>query len=153
MSPKWYPPTRIASAASTKVVAAAASIAVVGAFGVGAAALAQADVSFDPKAYVSAYGQGENDADKGYRANPTDTDAEANRHDDDVADQDKSADMDRTAQDAFSDVPLDGASGTTAVNVTGSGAQTATIAGEGGSADGAAAEQSSASQKENPCRT
>ena len=57
MSPKWYPPTRIA--------AAAASIAVVGAFGVGAAALAQTDVSFDPKAYVSAYGQGENDADKG----------------------------------------------------------------------------------------
>ena len=132
MSPKWYPPTKIA--------AAAASIAVVGAFGVGAATLAQADVAVDPRAYVSAYGQGENDADKGYRANPTDTDAEANRHDDDVDNQDKSADTDRTAQDAFSDVPMDGASGTTAVNMTGAGTSTATIAGAGegeGTADGA----------------
>ena len=129
MSPKWYPPTKIA--------AAAASIAVVGAFGVGAASLAQADMSFDPRAYVSAYGQGENEADKGYRANPTDTDAEANRHEDDADDQDKSADADRTSQDdAFSDVPFDGASGTTAVNVTGDGASGGAVAGGDGSGEG-----------------
>ena len=129
MSPKWYPPTKIA--------AAAASIAVVSAFGVGAASLAQTDMSFDPRAYVSAYGQGENEADKGYRANPTDTDAEANRHEDDADDQDKSADADRTSQDdAFSDVPFDGASGTTAVNVTGDGASGGTVAGGDGSGEG-----------------
>lgn len=142
MSPKRYAATKIAAATtSTKVVAAAASVAIVGAFGIGAATLARADAAFDPREYLSAYGQGESNAETGYRANPTETDAEANRNDDESDNDDKSADTDRTAQDAFSDVPLDGASGTTAVNVTGTGE--GAVAGAGangeGTADGAIA--------------
>ena len=112
---------------------AAASIAVVAAFGAGAAALAQGGASFDPSSFTSAYSPAPTDGAKGYQASETETDAQANRQQDGAEKQDEQ----HTALDAFSDLPLEGGTGTTAYNATGEGSQTVAVT--GGQADGAGA--------------
>ena len=106
-----------------QIAVTAASVVAVGAFGAGAFALAKDGASFDPSAFVSAYNDGSSDKGKGYEAKQTDTDADANR---DKGDRDKDeggADTDNTAQQSAqqSDMPIEGASGTTAVRVTDTG--------------------------------
>lgn len=102
------------------IAAAAASIAVVGAFGVGAFALAQSNPSFNPQDFASAYSKGLDNSTKGYKANPIETDADANRNKDDEADNKNGADAQTPAQDAFTNSPApEQQSGTTARNITG----------------------------------
>ena len=107
-----------------RIAAAAASIAVIAAFGAGAAALAQGGASFDPSSFTSAYSPAPQDGAKGYQASKTDTDAQANRQQEEA----ESRDEQHTAPDAFSDLPLEGATGTTAYNATGEGSQTVVAA-------------------------
>lgn len=106
---------------SKHIAAAAASAAVVCAFGAGAFALAQSDPTFDPRSYTSAYSKGLEDATKGYEANPIESDAEANRSKDDASDNSNAASNqpDSPSQDAFTNTPANTASGTTAYNITG----------------------------------
>ncbi len=122
---------------SNHIAAAAASIALVGAFGAGAFALSQDGSEFDPKNFVSAYSQGANDQKDGYQANQSDTDAQANRHDN--GEENNQADSSKNS-DKANNVPLDGASGTTALRVSADGsADSGLIAGNGngnGSQDG-----------------
>ena len=114
---------------------AAASIAVVAAFGAGAAALAQGGASFDPSSFTSAYSPAPTDGAKGYQASETKTDAQANRQQDDAEKQNEQ----HTALDAFSDLPLEGGTGTTAYNATGEGSQTVAVAnGQASDTDGSA---------------
>ena len=101
-------------------------VAAVGTFGVGAYALSQGVSSFDPSAFTAAYDQGARDKQKGYQANPTKTDADANRADD-GDEKDAGADTDNTADvpaASQANVPAASASGTTAVRVTGDGSGT-----------------------------
>ena len=100
--------------------------AAVGAFGAGAYALSQGGSSFDPSAFISAYDQGGQDKQKGYQAQRTESDAQANRSDDGDG-KDPGADTDHTAEKpavSQANVPAAGASGTTAVRVTGDGSGT-----------------------------
>lgn len=123
----------------TKHIAATAGlVAALGGFGVGAYALAQGGASFDPSAFMAAYSNGTVDKTKGYQANPSDSDAEANRKDD--GDKDQGSGTDDTAENqtpTASDLPVQGASSTTAVRMTGEGLGTAAVA--GGSGNGSAA--------------
>ncbi|MDO5012846.1 MAG: hypothetical protein Q4E56_05020, partial [Pseudomonadota bacterium] len=118
----------------TKHIAATAGlVAALGGFGVGAYALAQNGTSFDPSAFMAAYDNGADDKTKGYQANPTDSDAEANRKDD--GDKDQGSSVDDAAENqtpTASELPVQGASGTTAVRMTGDGSGTATVAGASG---------------------
>lgn len=122
---------------SNHIAAAAASIALVGAFGAGAFALSQDGSEFDPKNFVSAYSQGANDQKDGYQANQSDTDAQANRHDN--GEENNQADSSKNS-DKANNVPLDGASGTTALRVSADGsADSGLVVGNGngnGSQDG-----------------
>lgn len=114
-------------------------VAAVGAFGAGAYALSQGGSSFDPSAFISAYDQGGQDKQKGYQANRTETDAQANRADD-GDDRDAGTDADNatdTPAVSQANVPAAGASGTTAVRVTGDGSGTGVnVAGGSGSGKG-----------------
>lgn len=103
---------------------AAASIAVVAAFSAGAATLAEGGAAFDPSNFTSAYSPAPADGAKGYQASETETDARANRQQDGAEKQDEQ----HTALDAFSDLPLEGGTGTTAYNATGEGSQTVAVA-------------------------
>lgn len=114
------------------LAAAAASFAIVAAFGAGAATLAEGSASFDPSGFTSAYSPAPADGAKGYQASETETDAQANRQQDDAEKHDDQ----HTALDAFSDLPLEGGTGTTAYNATGEGSQTIAVAnGQGSGAD------------------
>ncbi len=102
---------------SSKVATAAVSVTASVAFGVGAVSLAQTTQEFDPSGFVSAYAHGADGTDKGYRANPTEADAQANRHSNDSSDKTQSA-SEQLLEDAFSQMPLNGESGTTAYRVS-----------------------------------
>ena len=121
---------------SKHIAAAAASLAVVAAFGIGAFALAQSDATFNPQDFTSAYSKGSSSAEKGYQANPIDSDAEANRSKDDADSKDKSAETERPTQDVLTNRPLEAASGTTAYNVTGN-AQLGGVSVAGGNGEAA----------------
>ena len=114
------------------IAATAGLVAALGGFGVGAYALAQGGASFDPSNFMAAYNQGEQDRTKGYQANPTDSDAQANRQDN--GDESRGTNTDNRAEQqtpTASEVPVTGPSGTTAVRMTGDGTGTATVAGSG----------------------
>lgn len=100
---------------SNRLAAATLSLAVIGAFGAGAAVLAQNSNTFDPADYLSAYTHGDSSTEKGYRANPTDTNAEANRHGEE--DEDERTDQ-HELEDAFSQLPPDDLSETVALHPT-----------------------------------
>ena len=121
------------------IATAVVSVAVVAAFGVGAFALAQANPSFDPQNFTSTYSKGYEDATQGYQANPTETDADANRNKDGEEDASSAADSRDASQDAFTNTPAEAASGTTAYNVTGDASQggIGTVSGQGGNGTGA----------------
>ena len=111
---------RVALPSASRIVAVAASVAAVGAFGVGAFELAQNGLNFDPSSYIATYAHGDAASDEAYRISSTSTDAEANRHDDQSDREDTSA---REQEASLADVPtqanLTSQSGTTAYNVTG----------------------------------
>lgn len=116
---------------SNHIAAAAASIALVGAFGAGAYALSQEGSEFNPENFAGAYSRAMEDAQKGYQAKPAETDAEANRHDN-SDEQDASDDDSSRNTDAAQDISLNGASGTTALRVSADGgANSGLIAGSG----------------------
>lgn len=121
------------------IAATAGLVAALGGFGVGAYALAQGGASFDPSNFMAAYNQGGQDRTKGYQANPTDSDAQANRQDN--GDESRGTNTDNQAEQqtpTASEVPVTGPSGTTAVRMTGDGTGTAAVAGSGnGSGSGA----------------
>ena len=117
------------------LAAAAASFAVVAAFGAGAATLAQGSAAFDPSSFTSAYSPAPADGAKGYQASETETDAQANRQQDDAEQHDEQ----HTARDAFSELPLEDGTGTTAYNATGEGSQIVAVAnGQANGSDGSA---------------
>ena len=111
---------RIVLPSASRMVAVAASVAAVGAFGVGAFELAQNGLNFDPSSYIATYAHGDAASDEAYRISSTSTDAEANRHDDQSDREDTSA---REQEASLADVPtqanLTSQSGTTAYNITG----------------------------------
>lgn len=135
---------RIALPSASRMVAVAASVAAVGAFGVGAFELAQGGLSFDPSSYIATYAHGDAASGEAYRISSTSTDAEANRHDEQSDSSETSA---REQEASLADVPtqasLSGQSGTTAYNVTGnangSGVTIAGGAGNNGTSGGASA--------------
>lgn len=135
---------RVALPSASRIVAVAASVAAVGAFGVGAFELAQNGLNFDPSSYIATYAHGDAASDEAYRISSTSTDAEANRHDDQSDREDTSA---REQEASLADVPtqanLTSQSGTTAYNVTGnangSGVTVAGGAGGNGTGGGASA--------------
>lgn len=106
---------RIVLPSASRMVAVAASVAAVGAFGVGAFELAQNGLNFDPSSYIATYAHGDAASDEAYRISSTSTDAEANRHDDQSDREDTSA---REQEASLADVPtqanLTSQSGTTA---------------------------------------
>lgn len=135
---------RVALPSASRIVAVAASVAAVGAFGVGAFELAQNGLNFDPSSYIATYAHGDAASDEAYRISSTSTDAEANRHDEESNSNDTSA---REQEASLADVPtqtnLTSQSGTTAYNVTGnangSGVTVAGGAGGNGTGGGASA--------------
>ena len=130
---------------SRHIAVTAGLLGAIGVFGVGAYALSQGGSSFDPSAFIAAYDRGDQDSSKGYEANLTESDAEANRRDDASSNRDKSADTRNNAEDKQArgnadDVPASTVSGTTAVRVTGNGSSTGVnvAGGDGqGTGDGA----------------
>lgn len=119
---------------SNHIAAAAASLALVGAFGAGAFALNQGDGEFDPAKFANAYAQGMNDSKEGYQANPSDADAQANRHDDGTDEQNQG---DSSKEDnSQNNIPVDGASGTTALRVSDSGSTESGLVAGSGNGDG-----------------
>ena len=119
---------------TNKLTAAAASLVVAGSFGIGAAALASNAVEFNPQNFESAYTRGGDVSEKGYRANPSETDADANRQGED-GDMEKTA-SDRGIDDTPSNLPIDGGtSGTIAYNLTGN-ASTGVLVSRGGNTGG-----------------
>lgn len=135
---------RVVLPSASRMVAVAASVAAVGAFGVGAFELAQNGLNFDPSSYIATYAHGDAASDEAYRISSTSTDAEANRHDDQSDREETSA---REQEASLADVPtqtnLTSQSGTTAYNVTGnadgSGVTVAGGAGGNGTGGGASA--------------
>ena len=127
---------------ASRMVAVAASIAAVGAFGVGAFELAQNGLNFDPSSYIATYAHGDAASGEAYRVSSTSTDAEANRHDDQSDIQETSA---REQEASLADVPtqanLTSQSGTTAYNVTGNadGSGVTIAGGSGGNGTGGGA--------------
>ncbi len=132
---------RIVLPSASRMVAVAASVAAVGAFGVGAFELAQNGLNFDPSSYIATYAHGDAASDEAYRISSTSTDAEANRHDDQSDREDTSA---REQEASLADVPtqanLTSQSGTTAYNVTGNanGSGVTVAGGAGGNGTGGA---------------
>lgn len=119
---------------SNHIAAAAASLALVGAFGAGAFALNSGEGSFDPTKFANAYAQGMNDSKEGYQANPSDADAQANRHDDGTEEQNQG---DSSKEDnSQNNIPVDGASGTTALRVSDSGSSESGLVAGSGNGDG-----------------
>lgn len=133
---------RIVLPSASRMVAVAASIAAVGAFGVGAFELAQNGLSFDPSSYIATYAHGDDASGEAYRISSTSTDAEANRHDEQSDGSETSA---REQEASLADVPtqanLTSQSGTTAYNVTGNadGSGVAIAGGAGGNGTGGSA--------------
>ena len=133
---------RVALPSASRIVAVAASVAAVGAFGVGAFELAQNGLNFDPSSYIATYAHGDAASDEAYRISSTSTDAEANRHDDQSDREDTSA---REQEASLADVPmqanLTSQSGTTAYNVTGNanGSGVTVAGGVGGNGTGGSA--------------
>ena len=133
---------RIVLPSASRMVAVAASVAAVGAFGVGAFELAQNGLNFDPSSYIATYAHGDAASDEAYRISSTSTDAEANRHDDQSDNKDTSA---REQEASLADVPtqanLTSQSGTTAYNVTGNanGSGVTVAGGAGGNGTGGSA--------------
>lgn len=132
---------RVALPSASRIVAVAASVAAVGAFGVGAFELAQNGLNFDPSSYIATYVHGDAASDEAYRISSTSTDAEANRHDE----QSDSTEMSAREQEAsLADMPtqanLTSQSGTTAYNVTGNanGSGVTVAGGAGGNGTGGA---------------
>lgn len=111
---------RIVLPSASHMVAVAASVAAVGAFGVGAFELAQNGLNFDPSSYIATYTHGDAASGEAYRISSTSSDAEANRHDEQSDRNETSA---REQEASLADVPtqanLTSQSGTTAYNVTG----------------------------------
>lgn len=105
---------------SNHIAAAAASLALVGAFGAGAFALNQGDGEFDPSKFANAYAQGMNDSREGYQANPSDSDSQANRHDDGTEKKDEADSSRDDSNSKQTELPTEGASGTTALRVSSS---------------------------------
>ena len=132
---------RVVLPSASRMVAVAASVAAVGAFGVGAFELAQNGLNFDPSSYIATYAHGDAASDEAYRISSTSTDAEANRHDDQSDREDTSA---REQEASLADVPtqanLTSQSGTTAYNVTGNanGSGVTVAGGAGGNGTGGA---------------
>lgn len=132
---------RVVLPSASRMVAVAASVAAVGAFGVGAFELAQNGLNFDPSSYIATYAHGDAASDEAYRISSTSTDAEANRHDDQSDREDASA---REQEASLADVPtqanLTSQSGTTAYNVTGNanGSGVTVAGGAGGNGTGGA---------------
>lgn len=132
---------RIVLPSASRMVAVAASVAAVGAFGVGAFELAQNGLNFDPSSYIATYAHGDAASDEAYRISSTSTDAEANRHDDQSDREDTSA---REQEASLADVPtqanLTSQSGTTAYNITGNanGSGVTVAGGAGGNGTGGA---------------
>ena len=135
---------RVVLPSTSRIVAVVASVAAVGAFGVGAFELAQNGLSFDPSSYIATYAHGDDASGEAYRISSTSTDAEANRHDEQSDSSETSA---REQEASLADVPtqanLTSQSGTTAYNVTGnadgSGVTIAGGAGGNGTGGGASA--------------
>lgn len=133
---------RIVLPSASRMVAVAASIAAVGAFGVGAFELAQNGLSFDPSSYIATYAHGDDASGEAYRISSTSTDAEANRHDERSDSSETSA---REQEASLADVPtqanLTSQSGTTAYNVTGNadGSGVTIAGGTGGNGTGGGA--------------
>lgn len=133
---------RIVLPSASRMVAVAASVAAVGALGVGAFELAQNGLNFDPSSYIATYAHGDAASDEAYRISSTSTDAEANRHDDQSDNKDTSA---REQEASLADVPtqanLTSQSGTTAYNVTGNadGSGVTVAGGAGGNGTGGSA--------------
>ena len=133
---------RIVLPSASRMVAVAASIAAVGAFGVGAFELAQNGLNFDPSSYIATYAHGDAASGEAYRVSSTSTDAEANRHDEQSDREETSA---REQEASLADVPtqanLTSQSGTTAYNVTGNadGSGVTIAGGSGGNGTGGGA--------------
>ena len=127
---------------SRHIAVTAGLVGAIGAFGAGAYALSQGGSSFDPSAFIAAYDRGSQDSSKGYEANLTETDADANRRDDASSNRDKSADTRNNAEDKQArgdagDVPTSTVSGTTAVRVAGNGSNSGVnVAGDGAGGNG-----------------
>ena len=102
---------------TSKVVATAVSVAAGVVFSAGAVSLAQGSTQFDPGNFVSAYAHGDDGSDKGYRASRSDVDAQANRHSNESEDDSRST-SNQMLEDAFSQMPFAGDSGTTAYRVS-----------------------------------
>lgn len=132
---------RVVLPSASRMVAVAASVAAVGAFGVGAFELAQNGLNFDPSSYIATYAHGDAASDEAYRISSTSTDAEANRHDEQSDSTETSA---REQEASLADVPtqanLTSQSGTTAYNVTGNadGSGVTIAGGAGGNGTGGA---------------
>ena len=133
---------RVVLPSASRMVAVAASIAAVGAFGVGAFELAQNGLNFDPSSYIATYAHGDAASGEAYRVSSTSTDAEANRHDEQSDREETSA---REQEASLADVPtqanLTSQSGTTAYNVTGNadGSGVTIAGGAGGNGTGGSA--------------
>lgn len=133
---------RVVLPSASRMVAVAASVAAVGAFGVGAFELAQNGLNFDPSSYIATYAHGDAASDEAYRISSTSTDAEANRHDEQSDSTETSA---REQEASLADVPtqtnLTSQSGTTAYNVTGNadGSGVTIAGGVGGNGTGGSA--------------
>ena len=133
---------RVVLPSTSRIVAVVASVAAVGAFGVGAFELAQGGLSFDPSSYIATYAHGDDASGEAYRISSTSTDAEANRHDEQSDSSETSA---REQEASLADVPtqanLTSQSGTTAYNVTGNadGSGVTIAGGAGGTGTGGSA--------------
>lgn len=133
---------RVVLPSTSRIVAVVASVAAVGAFGVGAFELAQGGLSFDPSSYIATYAHGDDASGEAYRISSTSTDAEANRHDEQSDSSETSA---REQEASLADVPtqanLTSQSGTTAYNVTGNadGSGVTIAGGAGGNGTGGSA--------------
>ena len=133
---------RVVLPSASRMVAVAASIAAVGAFGVGAFELAQNGLNFDPSSYIATYAHGDAASGEAYRVSSTSTDAEANRHDEQSDREETSV---REQEASLADVPtqanLTSQSGTTAYNVTGNadGSGVTIAGGAGGNGTGGSA--------------
>lgn len=100
-----------------KLAAYAASVVVAGALCAWAVALSQSEAQFDPSQFIANYDRGTMQSQQGYQASPVETDAQANRHDENSESNEESTQADKLSNDAFSDAAAESPSGTTAYNV------------------------------------